>query len=439
MARRQPKTDDQRVEFIPNFRPFLTPITIPSVDVCAAASVALCISYEWMPIIRGLFHVLDQPDVWDTEDPDELFAVRQQVKELMAMGECLCGYDKTTQQIQVSTDINLNFNLETVFNAGTLDDIAPDRPDTSFSEDTGDDVNEAIRREVALCWAVQDYVTTVVEKGIFNAFIPDAVTFITAGGISFLIGPLGGLLYTLASTVAETLINIVAQKPSIQGDVACCMYDNLLGKAITEANFAASLDNCGFGLLSDEAFVRDAVASGIDKTGNFLAFVRILGDYMDGTEDTSVCLCTVPTCTADFTIDEGGFTARDSQAVYVTAQGWDNALPTPADHIINIHFEHDEDWACNQVRVTLINDEDVEDILCLLRTRDSVDALIEAEQAFISPGTTTVTFTMDSSSAVRTLQLRFDAQGFPQNQFMGLITKVEVLDGDCVFPDQPVV
>lgn len=346
MARRQPITDEQRAEFIPNFRPFLTPIPIPTPGICDSPSMSLCINYEWLPIIRGLLHVLDQPDVWDTTDADELFNVRQQIKEISAMSGCLCGYGKTDLQIRNIVDITLNNQLVQIFNADGLDGVAPDRPDSTFDTDSGDTGDEIREREIALCWAVQDYVTTVVEKGIFNAFIPDAITMLTTGGIAFLVGPIGGLVYRVASEIFETVINMVANDAELIEKVSCCMLDGLQGLALTEANFATALDGCGFGALSDEAFIADAVRMGLDDTGNFLSFVSVLGSYMNVVDILDECPCDPDGCIVDFTIDDADFVAQTGAngplATYDAGQGWDNGPSGVVNHRIHIEYTFSE-------------------------------------------------------------------------------------------------
>ncbi len=436
MARRQPKTDDQRVEFIPNFRPFIAPIAIPDKGVCEDGSYGFCINAEWMIIIRGLLHTLDQPDVWDSADPDDIFAVRQQVRELTSMGQCLCGYPASNQIINYNTNLAIQLALIQIFDVDGLDGVAPDRPDTSFSEDTGDTGDEIIQREVALCWAVTDYVTTVVEQGIFNAFISDAVTMIATGVISFLLTPIAGIAYVFASTVAETLINKVANDPDLIALVACCMKDGLEGQTISEANFEASLDGCGFGLLSDEAFVADAVKTGLGDKGNYLAFVRMLSDYMDATVPESECPCVEPTCMVDFTIDDGGFVAQSGGplAIYDAGLGWDNGPVSTSNHRIHILFFLSEDIAMTEAGFSISWTGD-RDLLWELFLHDDT-SIIHSESQETGPEVNEVNWEFSEVTGVKRIRFTIVTTSGLQTDFEGHIVEGHYTGDICDFPAQ---
>ena len=438
MPPRSPKTDDQRVEIVPLYRPFINPIPIPTAQICDAPAHSMCVSTEWMPIIHGLLAVLDQPDIWDSEDEDEIFAVRQQVREFASMGTCLCGYGATDQSVRLAVDITLNNQLVQIFTADGLDGVAPDRPDTFFDEDSGDSGDEIARRQVALCWAVFDYIVTVVEKGIFNAFISDSTTIVATGVIAFLVNPLAGLLYAFASEIAEDLINKVANNPSAIEDVACCMLEALQGVAITEGAFTASLDGCGFALLSDEAFVADAVKIGLAETGNFLAFVAVLGGYMNVTDILSECPCEVEEgCFSDFGIDEGGWTPRNTQAVFSAEGGWKPSASPSINDRITIHFEQGTDIRVKIIKFTAVNTDD-EDWEWSCTLRDDVGDLIESQTVVHPAGTTQATLVMSEPAGVRELVVRVLGLDFPSDSVKGFITSFTMLDGDCIFPSQPV-
>lgn len=438
MARRLPKTDDQRVEFVPNFRPFISPIPIPTVGICDAPAYGVCINAQWWSIIRGLLHTLDQPDVWESEDPDDIFAVRQEVREVASMSGCLCGYPPGIWVTNIAVNRTLNLQLNEIFEDGGLPAVAPDLPDTSYSEDTGDTGNEVARRRVALCWAVHDYVATIVEQGIFNAFISDTTTLLATGAISFFLGPLGGLVYAVGSNVMETLINLVADDPDLITAVSCCMYDNLLEADLTQANFESSLDGCGFGALSDEAFVADAIRSGLDNQGNWLSFMAMLGSFMNVTDETSNCICPVdPGCLSDFTIDNGDWHAVLASAIYSAGIGWAPSTSGGNNHRIIIGYTHTEDFTLTKVRVTCTNDDD-ENWQWRLATRDEFDVVIDNILIELPTGTTEHTFVLSGATNIRDVRARVDAVEGLQDRIEGHIVKIEILDGDCVLPEQPV-
>lgn len=437
MARRSPKTDEQRVEFIPLYRPFTGKIPIPGPGICEPPGQSMCINYQWMPIIRGLLHTLDQPDIWDSDDDDDIFAVRQQVRELVAMKGCVCGYPPGLQITNITVNTILNLQYVEIFEEGGLDAVAPDRPDTSFSEDTGDTGNEISRRRVALCLATKDYVSTVIQQGIFNAFIPDAVTLLTAGAISFFLGPLGGLVYKLSSDIMEALINKVAESPEIIELVSCCMFEALEGEDITEANFEASLDNCGFGLLSDEAFAMDAVASGLDDQGNFLTFVAHLSAFFENTDDDTQCACPAEEgCLSDWTIDEGGWTPFQARALYVEDTGWDNSPSGGLNHFITIEWTHDADFDVAEVRVNIDTDED-DDIQWNFLIQDEFGATVDVFGIILPGSQSEYTFSMTTAGDARKLIFGLVKQGLQLN-IDAIVTRLEIIEGDCVLPTQPV-
>ncbi len=434
--RRSPKTDEQRPEFVPLYRPFIDKIPIPEAGICDAPNVGMCISTEWMPIIRGLFAVLDQPDIWDTTDPDEIFAVRQQIKELMTMGNCLCGYSESLRIVINNTDLTYNTQLVQIFLADGLDGVAPDRPDTAFDEDSGDTGQEIIDRHKAMCAAVHDYVITVVQKGIFDSFLPDAVTLLATGVISFLLTPLAGIVYRTGVQIMETLINMVANKPSIIELVTCCMVEGLEGKAITEANFATALDGCGFGALSDEAFVADAVKMGLDDTGNFLAFVRTLDDYNNMDQEGYECPCQEEVCAVDFTIDDGGFEAQSGGplAIYDAGLGWDNGPVGTSNHRIHILFFLSEDIAMTEAGFS-INWTGDRDLLWELFLHDDT-SIIHQEEQETGPEVSEVNWEFSEVTGVKRIRFTIVTTTGLQSDFEGHIVEGHYTGDICDFPAQ---
>ncbi len=438
MPRRTPHTDAQRVEFIPNYRPFVKPIPIPEAHICDSPAYGMCISAEWMPIIRGLFYVLDQPDVWDSEDPDEIFAVRQQVRELMSMGQCMCGYGGGSRVINKAVNTTINLQLQAIFAVDGLDGVAPERPDTYYDEDSGDNTAEAIQRKVALCWAVHDYCVTVIEDGIFNAIIPESAQLAATGVISFLWSPLVGILVYAAVDLVKEMIQVLAEDPDLVEAVACCMYAGLGGEAIDQPTFEGSLDDCGFTPLSDEDVVASVIRSTLSDNGNWLGFVATLGGYMDVTDLLSTCPCDGPVCMVDFTVFEGGFEPiQPNMAEWLDGQGWHHDIVVTYDHMINIDFTHTSAFSVEQIRLTFTNSEPIEDINVLTRTRMDDDTLVEVQDTVLSPGETVAILNYAISGAVERLHFRIEAEGFPENAIMAHLVKLEFLVGDCVLPDPP--
>lgn len=229
--------------------------------------------------------------------------------------------------------INANFRMQLLieFTANGLDGIAPDRPDTFYGEDSGDTGDDVLRRENALCNACIDYIATVADdlSSKVEAAGLTGIPFITP--IVWSIAPVAGALFIGALSVLVLEVVKALGKDWIRQKVACCMYDNLRGVAITEANFNTSLTGCGFAALSDEEIVRDMLEAGVNDRENWLAFVNVLGSFMGsvGALETD-CACGIFEHTFDFEIDDQGWETRADQdrdfGVYTAGVGWESVF-----------------------------------------------------------------------------------------------------------------
>lgn len=438
MARRHPKTDEQRVEFVPNFRPFFGKLPIPAAGICDQPCSVYKINNDWRKFFIAAMHALDQPDVWDSTDADEIEAARQEIRSLIAMSPCRCVPGGQGAAGQKGIDDILGIQNEEIFDAGGLGALAPDAPDTSYSEDTGDDEEEEFRRTVALCWAAHDYVSSVAKKGLLQAVEIDPAIVLASLALSVIFSPIVGIGFGIVTRGA-----ILAMAELLQGDatidaVACCLYDNLLGQSITEANFADGLDACPDLVGLDEMALAALVRSSIGDKSSFMAFAKALGSFMGATQVSSDCDCAPAECTSDFEIDEGGWTRRLAQAEYVEGEGWDNSPGGAFNHIINIEFINDVDWNAEFVRTTIENNELEDDIQLHVFMRDEFDVVIVSKILTFTPGQTGKIVKLPIATDFRNLNVRIRTLAFPDDNINALIKKVEVLTGDCVFPTQPV-
>ncbi len=204
-------------------------------------------------------------------------AIWRQVYEEVRDGMGACAQQETGIRVTVTTSFRLQLMIE--FTANGLDGIAPDRPDTFWDEDSGDAGDEIVQRENALCNACLDYVNTVADdlsQKILTAGLT-GIPLITP--IILSVAPVVGAIFIGALSILTELTIEAVNDEEIRRVVACCMYNNLKGVAITEANFNASLTGCGFAALSDEEIVRDMLEAGVNDRANYLAFVNVLGSH----------------------------------------------------------------------------------------------------------------------------------------------------------------
>jgi len=223
---------------------------------------------------------------------------------------------------------NLRLQLRLEFVANGLNGIAPDRPDTFFNEDSGDAGDEIQQRENALCNACFDYVNTI-SQDIWDIALGTGVTITTfATPILFAVNPIAAAAAAvLAMVITQEVLDAVADETN-RISIACCMYDNLQGEAVTQANFESSLTGCGFGPLTQVEIMRDAVEATLNDDGNWYAFVSVMGGFMAAsTAALAECVCTETfTHIFDFTIDDQDWEnrAEDARAfgVYNPGVGW---------------------------------------------------------------------------------------------------------------------
>jgi len=217
--------------------------------------------------------------------------VYEQVRD--SMGQC--SQAETFISVTVTTNFRMQLMIE--FTANGLDGIAPDRPDTFWDEDSGDVGDEIVQRENALCNACMDYVNTIADD-LAKKILAAGITGIPAiTPVAMAIAPVAGAIFIGALSILTELTIDAVNDPEIRRMVACCMYDNLKGIVISEANFNASMTGCGFPALSDEEIVRDMLEAGVNDRANYLAFVNVLGSHF-GLVGVEIIDCNCGICDA---------------------------------------------------------------------------------------------------------------------------------------------
>ncbi len=438
MARGGPKTDEQRVEFIPLFRPFLGKVPIPAPGICDEPCSVYRINVEWRGLFISAMRVLTQTDIWDSTDPDEIQAAIDQIQELIGMSPCRCSAGGGGSFTRNTLDVLIAIENQRIFDLGGLTLLAPDRPDTTFSEDSGDTGDEIARRDVALCWACHDFVASIAEKGLLQgADIQPGIAFASLA-ISFFFGPLVGNSF---GAVTQAIILGVSEFMNGDDDisqVACCLYVTLRDQAVDQTNFMAGLDVCPDVSGTGAGFLLSLVRFALDEDDSWFSFVKSLGSYLPVTDALSVCPCDlVALCASDFTIDDGDWTAVAGFALYDPLVGWGPSTSGGMNERVFIGVDFADDTTMKQVRVTCSNFDD-EDWNWAISARDEFDVEIDGENVDLPEGTTVHTFNLTGVTAMRRLNIRILAIEGLEDSIKCRILLVEVLDGDCTLPDQPV-
>jgi len=190
---------------------------------------------------------------------------------------------------------------DALYDAGGIPDLNPNTPTDFYS---GDDSDERLN---ALCTACNIYVRSYASNWLTTAQAVLGVTIVI--GIALSISIVGGIIAgtVLAGLALITQVAMDAmQDEDALDNVVCCMYNALNEAVVNQANFEASLDACGFGGGTNEAIIRDLIASDLDQFNNWLSFLNSLGDsYVLAQVGVFSCPCfDIWTSFLDFTTDD---------------------------------------------------------------------------------------------------------------------------------------
>lgn len=209
--------------------------------------------------------------------------------------------------------------FNTLYDAGGIAGLNANTPTDDYDGDGSS------QRVLALCTACNIYVRTYAQNWIYKAQIVLGIVAIVGVALSLTI--VGGLI---ASTMVAGLTFITSlalgamQDEDALDSVACCMYDFLVGSATNQDNFEDSLSACGFTGGTNEAIIRDIIASDLDLFDNWLSFLNSLGDsYVLALAGVTQCPCEFTNGYEwDFTTHDGDYVAHASRATWVDGSGW---------------------------------------------------------------------------------------------------------------------
>lgn len=188
---------------------------------------------------------------------------------------------------------------------GVPSSVNPNTPDDFFSGDGSQD------RTDALCTALKVYVYSYAQNWVTKAQIVLALSVITAFVVSLTLvgGIIAGTIIGGLAFMTQIALDAMSDEDTLD-EIVCCMFTSLTGTVINQANWDISLDACGFAGGSNEAIVRDIIASDIVQFDNYLSFLNALGDqYVLSQAGVSDCPCASPWSTVlDFTLSDYGAT-----------------------------------------------------------------------------------------------------------------------------------
>lgn len=167
--------------------------------------------------------------------------------------------------------------------------INPDAPNDFFDGDA------STERIDALCMACKIYCYSYASDWTAKAQLLLGITF--AIGLVASISLIGAVVATVLvgglAFITEPALNAMQDEDALD-NVVCCMYNALQGLANTPANFETALDSCGFMVGSNEAIIRDIIASDLDQLGNWESFVNQLGEaFIKANAGINDCPCQV--------------------------------------------------------------------------------------------------------------------------------------------------
>lgn len=254
--------------------------------------------------------------------PEELATLADELE--LALMSCVdfqpyqLDYVYNNQIQQKLTDLNNAWN-------GNPSDLNPNSPDDFFNGDGSD------FRNTALCQALKIYVYSYSQNWVRTAQTVLGVVFVI--GLLSSITLIGGIVATVLvgglTFITQQALDAMQDEEALD-NVVCCMYDALVGQAISQATWETCLSGCGFMVGSNEAIIRDIVASDLDQFSNYLSFLEQLGlQFVLAEAGVDDCPCNVNPMWIqefDFTVSDQGFVPStvggSTRAVYNAGQGW---------------------------------------------------------------------------------------------------------------------
>jgi len=221
--------------------------------------------------------------------------------------------------------------------------VNPDAPADDFNGDDSDDRNDA------LCSACTTYVASQIVQ--FQQYVLVNQLGLALGLLAIPvvlpIGLMATVNFTTELTATQALADALQSEVAVN-DVICCMVSGLEGQTITQANFGDALDSCG--LSGDAELIRAYIAQDLDKLGNFLSFINMLGTaYVASQAGAVVCPCAeTETVTYDFTTSDESWDIENGRGVWTNGVGFVSTVQGNRARIA-IGFDFPATWDIKQV------------------------------------------------------------------------------------------
>lgn len=331
---------------ITNYTSWLTPKPSPDIEHFDDAPV-ICVTFSaaLVPYLLGLLETVKWTDKWQgsSDDKQRMVGIVNELQDALIGGNCMvdpCCPDeleilndiKVLNQTLVENQITIINNQETiiedndtiintnisnfvanyqqVINQGNhynfvlemLDDgVSPQ----SFAPGVSENFGGTTDLDAALCKAVTDYIDSAISnmKAVItvNQIIAGGAAFvfglaiILSGGLAAAIAPAVGAALSVLGVAATFVLSEALNSPQARYDVICCMFNTLKDAgAISKAEFAASVESCGFdsGTNPLASQLAGAINSINHNSGSYRAFVVALKGYQQsGGWTTEPCAC----------------------------------------------------------------------------------------------------------------------------------------------------
>lgn len=337
MGRPDPFQRDQNYRRRLAARPYATrlrPLPVPLTDICEPPLRCLRVNSEWASHLIGAIQSLLERDAWQGSEPDVDSAI-QVVERVCDMLSIDCPRDEENLVTQITWECGIG-NLNGSYD-GTPGSIEPDAPADNFDADATDTPAEALCRPNSLCAVLSVMVNTLLDAelqkrgGLSTLLSLSAYILGTVGALGWVAGPgliavtFSGILFGALGAALTGLSSLILGDTNARSEVVCCLLQNLSGKAINEANFAAACVDCGCFQNPNSITIMNAICPAFQDQNVYLHFVQLLGNAQQGCADGLLdpCLCGEWCAFFDFTASDGGWSEAEVQgATYSAGIGW---------------------------------------------------------------------------------------------------------------------
>lgn len=253
------------------------PLPAPAVGIFDAPYACLNVNKSWLSHILGVTLTLLELDAWSGDD-DETFRARQEIEKFMAQTALDCDdlmpccddlileiqqvkneiikntYNNTYNNTDIDSIVNNYSSLQNIYNnsLNVVLDIAPDLVAPTANGDN------------ALCNAIAEYIDQFCEsilQVIPVGAIGLSIVGIAVGVLAALPTAGASIPLAIAGAVAIAgggLLGLSAEiykDKTARAEIACCVFDKMVGLEPTQANFNAAFNGSGCDLSTNAGII----------------------------------------------------------------------------------------------------------------------------------------------------------------------------------------